>query len=278
MMRRKLRRPFLGSQPPPDWLESVAGVPFWWHSIDLGKGVVTPGVKTSETLARELKAMRLPDIRGKTVLDVGGWDGYFAFEAERRGAARVAVLDHYMWAMDIPGQQAYWKRCAEEGITPVPYHETRHWQPDTMPGRRGFDVARRILASRVEAFPVDFMRCSLDEVGTWDIVLYLGVLYHMEDPMAALRRLAAVTKERAIIETEAVVVPGYEHEALWRFFPYAELNHDISNWWAPNLPALAGALHPAGFSRAEVALGPSSELLEAEGGPHHYRAIVHAIK
>lgn len=66
----------------------VNSVPFWWHSIDLGDGVVTPGYKTPEMLARELDAMRLPDVRGSTVLDIGGWDGFFAFEAERRGAPR----------------------------------------------------------------------------------------------------------------------------------------------------------------------------------------------
>ena len=87
--------------------------------------------------------------------------------------------------------------------------------------------------------------------------MFLGVLYHM---------------------TEAVVVPGFEHEALWRFFPGAELNGDVSNWWAPNIAALVGALEPAGFARSEVTLGPSRELLEQPGGPHHYRAVVHALK
>ena len=91
------------------------GVGFWWHSIDLGHGVVTPGAKSPEQLAHELQAIALPDLRGRTVLDIGGWDGFFAFEAERRGAARVAVLDHYMWALDIPAQQAYWRDCRERG-------------------------------------------------------------------------------------------------------------------------------------------------------------------
>ena len=93
------------------------------------------------------------------------------------------------------------------------------------------------------------MTADLADIGVWDLVLYLGVLYHIEDPMAALRRVGAVTGRRAVIETEAVVVPGYEHEALWRFFPGAELNGDVSNWWAPNMAALVGALAPAGFTR-----------------------------
>ena len=256
----------------------VDRVGFWWHSIDLGDGVVTPGVKTPQQLAHELEAAALPALHGKTVLDIGGWDGFFAFAAERGGAARVAVLDHYMWSLDIPAQQRYWAECRERGVAPRPYHETDLWHPDELPGKAGFDTAREILASRVEEIVADFATCDLDAVGTWDVTLFLGVLYHMPDPLGALERLARMTREMAVIETEAVVVPGFEHEALWRFFPAAELNGDVSNWWAPNIAALVGALEPAGFAQAEVTLGPSRELLDQPGGPHHYRAVVHALK
>jgi tRNA (mo5U34)-methyltransferase len=245
---------------------AVDSVPFWWHSIDLGNGVVTPGRKTPEILAAELDALALPDLRGKTVLDVGGWDGFFAFEAERRGAARVAVLDHYMWAMDVPGQQAYWRACAERGVDPLPYEETEYWHPDTMPGRRGFEVAQEALRSSVEALTLDFTNCDLASVGRWDVVLYLGVLYHMQDPLGALRRLRQVTGDVAIVETEAVATAT--HDPYWRFFPRAELNHDSSNWWAPNLPALIGALESAGFSNVVAMREPP-----AAG---HYRTVVHA--
>jgi tRNA (mo5U34)-methyltransferase len=258
--------------------EKVAAVPFWWHSIDLGHGVVTPGHKSAQALRQELDAMALPDLRGKSVLDIGGWDGFFAFEAERRGAARVAVVDHYMWSMDSPGQQAYWRRCMQEGVTPRPYHETEFWHPDTLPGKRGFDLAREALGSSVEPIVADFMTCDLATIGRWDVVLYLGVLYHMQEPLTALRRLAAVTGELAVVETEAIVVPGLEHEALWRFFPFAELNGDVSNWWAPNLTGLTGALRAAGFAAASPSLGPSAELVAGAGGPHHYRLTVHATK
>jgi tRNA (mo5U34)-methyltransferase len=258
--------------------QKVDAVPFWWHSIDLGHGVVTPGHKSTEALRAELDAMALPDLRGRSVLDVGGWDGFFAFEAERRGAARVAVVDHYMWSMDSPGQQAYWRRCMAEGVAPRPYHETEYWHPDTLPGKRGFDLAREALGSAVEPIVADFMTCDLDALGRWDVVLYLGVLYHMEEPLTALRRLAAVTRELAVVETEAVVVPGQEQEALWRFFPAAELNGDISNWWAPNRTALLGALRAAGFASARPTHGPPAELLDAPGGPHHYRLTAQAAR
>ena len=258
--------------------EQVDAVPFWWHSIDLGHGVVTPGHKPPAVLRAELDALALPDLRGKSVLDIGGWDGYFAFAAERRGAARVAVVDHYMWAMDSPGQQAYWRRCRQDGITPRPYHETEFWHPETLPGKRGFDLAREALGSGVEAIVADFMETDLEALGAWDVVLYLGVLYHMEDPLRALRRVAAVTRELAVVETEAFAITAFEHEALWRFFPGAELNGDVSNWWAPNLPALGGALTAAGFSDVRALRGPSAQLLAGGAGPHHYRAVVHAAK
>jgi tRNA (mo5U34)-methyltransferase len=255
----------------------VQEVGFWWHSIDLGHGVVTPGAKSAATLAHELEAISLPDVRGRTVLDIGGWDGYFAFEVERRGA-RVAVLDHYMWSLDIPAQQAYWRDCLERGVPPRPYHETELWHPDTLPGKAGFDTAREILGSGVEEIVADFASCDLEAVGVWDVTLFLGVLYHLPDPLGGLRRLAAMTREVAVIETEAMVVPGFEHEPMWQFFPGAELNGDVSNWWAPNLEALLGALRPSGFARVEVKLGPGADIVDAAGGPHHYRAIVHAFK
>ena len=271
-------RAVLGRRRRVEKQSRVDGVQFWWHSIDVGDGVVTPGFKSSDVLADELEAIGLPDrLEGRSVLDIGGWDGFFAFEAERRGARPVAVLDHYMWAMDSPGQQAYWRECQDRGVTPRPYHETEFWHPDTLPGKAGFETARNLRGSGVRDIVADFMECDLAELGVWDVVLYLGVLYHMEDPLRALRRLRAVTRELAVIETEAVVVPGFEQEPMWRFFPRAELNADISNWWAPNLAALRGALEAAGFSRVDVRRGPPAALLETGGGPHRYRAVVHAI-
>ena len=74
--------------------EMAESVSFWWHSIDLGHGVVTKGFKTPETLQYELESLRLPDLRDKTVLDIGAWDGFFSFEAERRGAKHLISQNH----------------------------------------------------------------------------------------------------------------------------------------------------------------------------------------
>ncbi len=78
-------------------------------------------------------------------------------------------------------------------------------------------------------------------------MLYLGVLYHMRDPLLALERLRQVTKKLAILETAAVTVPG-QSQPLWRFYSHGELNADITNWWAPNQEGLVTMAQRCGFS------------------------------
>ncbi|MBI3117610.1 MAG: methyltransferase type 11, partial [Candidatus Hydrogenedentes bacterium] len=69
----------------------------WFHSMDLGSGQVTRGLKPREVLGMEAEIIFRYPLAGKTVLDVGAWDGFFSFEAERRGAARVLATDHFCW-------------------------------------------------------------------------------------------------------------------------------------------------------------------------------------
>ncbi len=97
-------------------------VPFWWHSIDLGEGVVTAGHRTADELDEVWRSLELPELGGKTVLDVGAWDGYFSFRAEEAGATRVVALDHYAWSVDLAGQQRYWEQCRRNGTSPAPPH------------------------------------------------------------------------------------------------------------------------------------------------------------
>lgn len=256
-------------------------VPFWWHSVDLGRGVIAPGWKKPHDLASEWAALGL-DVRGRTVLDIGAWDGWFSFEAERRNAGRIVALDHYVWSLDLGAQQRYWAECQARGVTPEPYHTIPHlWQPEALPGKQGFDTAHRARASRVESVVADFMEADLDGLGTFDVVLYLGVLYHMRHPLLALERLARVTATVAVIETEAVALPGYEHLACCEFFETSELAADVSNWWAPSLPALAGMCRAAGFRRVEWTDDGRSEPAPSERGSdalHRYRVVVRAWK
>ena len=95
---------------------------------------------------------------------------------------------------------------------------------------------------------------DLDALGTFDVVLFLGVLYHLTDPFGALRRLALVTDEVAVIETAGVEAPGNDDQPAFMFFPNDELLGDPTNWWAPNEAGLVARGHAAGFSRVETRL------------------------
>lgn len=205
-------------------------------------------------MVAHLDALRLPDLRGKTFLDVGAWDGFFAFEAERRGARRVVALDAYEWTGTPPG-----------------WAGRRHELP---PKRRGFDVARAALGSSVECIVGDFTTMDLDGLGTFDVVLFSGVLYHLEDPLGALRRLARVTSELAIVETAAIHAGALDHLALCEFYEGAELNDDETNWWAPNGAALSGMCRAAGF--ADVELLTAADPPGGSGSPMRYRLVAHA--
>ncbi len=284
----------MNSEPTasPERLKDLAAsVPFWWHSIDLG-GFTTPGARSARALKRQLRSLHLPDLEGKTVLDIGTYDGFFAFEAERRGARRVVALDHWVWSLDLPAHVAYWKACRDRGIVPEPYDETPHWRPEDLPGKRAYDVAHAALGSRVETVVGDFMTMDLETLGMFDVVLYLGVLYHMENPFEALKRVAKVTEGVAVIETQAIVFSSQRKKALFEFFESNELNNDVSNWWAPNQRALEGMSRASGFHRVETVKRPRNLAVRlaksgvaalrrstpGTGGGRHYRAVAHAFK
>ena len=264
---------------PEQLMEIVSSVPSWWHSIELGSEVTTPGIKTHESLESMLEAMGLPELAGKSVLDIGAWDGYFSFAAERLGADRVVALDHYVWSMDLVAQVQHFHECHAQGVKP-PQWETvpSVWRPEELPGKLGFDTAHRALGSRVESRVADYMTVDLEELGQFDVVFYLGVLYHMKNPLASLERLAQITGELAVIETTAVAVPGFEDRSLCEFYESDELNMDVTNWWGPNLKALHGLCRAAGFNRVETRVGPGDLRSVDAGELHCYRAIVHAWK
>jgi len=225
----------------------------WCHSIDLGHGIVTPGLSN----VRPLSDAELPSFDGRSVLDVGAWDGLYSFRAEQAGAAAVTALDHYAWGVDVPARQAYWDKCAAEGALPDHSRDlTDFWDP-SLPGRKGFDLAREVLGSRVKPVVGDLMTMELDALGQFDVVLYLGVLYHMPEPLTALRRVRAVTREVAAIETVAVRVLAQRDASLLAFYAGNELGGaDFGNWFAPTQNGLVDLCRAAGFRRVEVRRGP----------------------
>lgn len=194
----------------------VAGV-HWYHSMDLGHGITTPGKYAP---AEWLPRLNLPnDLRGRTVLDIGAWDGFFSFEAERRGAGRVLATDSFCWSGEGWGSKA------------------------------GFELARTALGSKVEDRDIEVLDLSPEEIGTFDIVLFLGVLYHMKHPLLALERTAAVTKDLLVLQTHVVLEDTLQPVMV--FYPGKEFNEDYTNWWVPNRLAVEAMLKTVGFKRIE---------------------------
>jgi tRNA (mo5U34)-methyltransferase len=183
----------------------------WFHIMDLGKGITTPGRITCMS-PEQLGIGRLD---GLTVLDIGAWDGAYSFMAERRGAKRVLATDWVVWS-------GGWRT-----------------------GNAGFKLARRVLNSKVEDLTIDVMELSPSKPGVFDIVLFLGVLYRLRHPLLALERISSVTGKQLILETH-VDLADWTKPAM-AFYPGSELAGDPTNWWGPNPPAVEAMLKSVGF-------------------------------
>jgi tRNA (mo5U34)-methyltransferase len=224
--------------------DRVASLP-WFHRIPLPDGTVTPGVDIDSNA--KLAFNQLPtDLTGKTVLDIGAWDGLFSFACEERGAARVLATDSYAWTGDGWGS----KEC--------------------------FLLARELLGSQVEDQDIDVMDISPETVGRFDVVLLLGVLYHLRHPLLALERVASVTQDMLILSTSIDMVSHDRPAAA--FYPGEDLNGDSTNWWGPNPACVESMLRDVGFERVEMV---STMLSETAAGvqrvlPH--AAAFHAYK
>jgi tRNA (mo5U34)-methyltransferase len=224
---------------PSQIRELVASVGHWHHVMRFPHGIVSPGSYDPRELFRSLE---LPDLHGKRVLDVGTRDGFFAFECARLGAEVVAV-DH-----------------ADMEVT-------------------GFLAARRIYGSAVEYVQANVYDLDPARLGTFDVVLFLGVLYHLRHPLLALDRLRPLCRELLIVESLvcdarvltgfetgrplAELAPGLAGVPLAQFLPVGRCHSDATNKWVPNVAGLLALLADATF---------------APGPAHTWgdRALVHA--
>ncbi len=186
----------------------------WWHSIDLGNGVITPGVHSIGELQDNYARFKLPnDLNGRALLDIGCWDGFYSFEAERHGA-RVTSVD-----------------C---------------WRPEN------FFKAREALNSQAEFHELSVYEVTKERLGSFDIVFFLGVLYHLRHPLLALEQVCEVTRDIAIIETHVIdnIFPT-EHPVM-EFYEFDQLGGQYDNWWGPNVECLSQMARAAGFARIEL--------------------------
>ena len=228
-----------------DVQKQIDSVEQWFHRYEVVPGVVTPGVYDPAPL---LELLPLPeDLSGKRVLDIGARDGFFSFEAERRGADVVAM--------------------------------------DFMPPERtGFGVGAQLRGSSVEYRVDNVYNLSPERHGEFDLVLCLGVLYHLRNPLLALDRIWGICKGDMLLETQ--IRPGRarrvggiaeEREPLMEFHPDDSLNADPTNWWSPNPAALRAMLESACFEVAEMQVFSARAIVHArrlwDEQRHYWRTL-----
>jgi tRNA (mo5U34)-methyltransferase len=214
--------------------KDIGQFPYWYHRIELPGGVVTPGWAPIDPAA-----YKIPEsLAGKRVLDVGAWDGYWTFEALKRGASQVVAIDDF---------SDYLGNLKEE--------DRRAWAT--------FDFCRDALghdSERCQRKEMSVYDVSETMLGRFDVVFFFGTLYHLRYPLLALDRLAAVTNELLCVETAILddysvfrggFGKGYgRSEVVMEFYAGNEYGGNDTNWWVPNLNCLVRMMAAAGFSHA----------------------------
>ncbi|MER8376034.1 methyltransferase domain-containing protein [Mesorhizobium sp. M1406] len=185
----------------------VARVSHWHHKFEVFPGVVTPGSYDPGFL---LEKLQLPkDMAGLKVLDIGPSDGFFSMNMARRGA-RVTVVDYR--AKNV----------------------------------HGFGAMEQLTALEFDYRQMNLYDIPGSDIGTFDIVLFLGVLYHLPDMVRALNIVAGLCQGRLLIETEfaPALMPGV---AAAQYYEAASLAGDITNFWVPNRDCLFAMVRDIGF-------------------------------
>lgn len=199
--------------------------------------------------------MKLPtDLRGKRVLDIGTWDGFFSWEMERRGAGKDGgtnfAIDHF---------------CDE--------------------ALEQFLFVRNLRGSNIQYKRMDVQDITVEGEGQFDFILFAGVLYHCRYPLSVLEQIRKVCRGQLVMET-VCLLPAFHHDfPLIAFFPGDGVATKSKRKWgisgAATVSWLTEALYAAGFNKVEVVYKPSCSLLKRfvaliKRKPQAGRVVIHA--
>jgi tRNA (mo5U34)-methyltransferase len=208
----------------------VASNPLWYHTIEVAPGVVTPGWFDLRPI---LEKMPWPDVRGKRCLDVGTYDGFLAFELEKRGAAEVVATDisdhaHWDWPVDMRAKG------------PAFLADIAGQDKGT-----GFTIAKEILGSKVEKVEINVYDLSPERVGTFDVVVCGSLMLHLRDPLRAMAAIRSVSSN-VFLSAETIDLPL---TAAHPRRPVAFINGvgGMVHWSIPNAAGHRQRLKASGF-------------------------------
>jgi tRNA (mo5U34)-methyltransferase len=200
----------------------------WYHTIELAPGVLTKGWFDTRSVINELPFPT--SLAGKRCLDVGTFDGFWAFEMERRGAADVLAIDI------IDPQQWDWPVNSASGVVAAIAERKSKGE--------GFEIARSALGSSVERRPLSVYDLDPDEVGEFDFVYVGSLLLHLRDPVRALERVRSVCRGSMLLVDAIDLGLTLRHPRR----PVASLDgRGRPWWWKLNLQGLVRAVEVAGF-------------------------------
>jgi tRNA (mo5U34)-methyltransferase len=213
-----------------DKVQAPPGTGDWYHTLTMPDGTRTPGLFDHAPVLAEY---RLPDsLEGLRVLDVGTFDGYWAFEFERRGATVVAL--------DVPDKS--------EMDWPAPLRSGRHW--DNASTYENFEVAHAAYDSSVTRERLTVYDANPERLGRFDMVFVGSLLLHLRDPVQALESLRSVCDDRLhLVDAVDVVL-----DRLGRFISAGRFQgrDGRMEWWVPNRRCLAQMVEAAGYTDVEV--------------------------
>jgi tRNA (mo5U34)-methyltransferase len=203
----------------------------WYHTIDVAPGVATKGWWD---LRHALPLLPFPDLTGKRCLDIGTWDGFYAFEMERRGAAEVVALDLADLAdIDYPPEVR-----ADPTFDPS--------TPSDQPRSVGFHLLHELLGSKVKWHPGSVYDVADLGLGTFDFVMLGNLLIHLRDPVRALDAVRRVVGGKLLVADELYL----QTQLLSRRRPLFQLRgmgRDFQ-WWLANEAGMRQMLHCGGFA------------------------------
>lgn len=218
----------------------------WYHTIDLGNGLVSKAPYDHRAV---VDCYGLPkSLVGKTALDVGTFDGFWAFELERRGAERVVAMDVAKIG-DFDILPHIRKTLGREG------DRTSH-----------FDLAHAMRGSKVEKKVCSVYDLSPETVGTFDVVFCGDVLLHLFNPLQALVNIRSVTRQLAVIQTTVDLgMEQLQPDLPWLRFGQRAFERTLGDqctYWIFTTKALREMMNYAGFPTTEP-----QPLFTIPGGP-----------
>ena len=234
---------------PAAVLRRRIGAVDWYHTFDFGNGIRTPGAFDHAPI---LHHYRFPDrFDGKRVLDVATYDGYWAFEFERRGAHEVLALD-VAGPMDLDWLPSRLARATAE-------EKARRFG-------HGFAIAKEQLRSSVQRVVCNVYDLRPETFGLFDVVHSGDLLLHLNSPVKAMQNMARVCTEYALISD--VYFPDLDHVGQRPLLEY-QGGRDVPTWWRIGFRALKQMVQDAGFSRVEVLSDFTYGYRVAPGRMHH---------